>query len=125
MLRSVNVLAVDDTPSLLDTIRWVLETDGYSVTTATSYPEALQLMVERIPDVVIADVRLKEFNGLGLLIRARLARPEATLIAVSGFLDEALAGEARRHNIAYLLKPFDGPTLLAAIQLQNDSLRGV
>ena len=111
----VRALVVDDDDSvLLIAARWLLEA-GYMVTTAGSFEEGLKAVQQpHCPEVLVVDVRLKDFNGLQLAILARQQRPDTRIIVTSGWDDPVLRADAEQCGAAYLCKPFSCAQLLAA-----------
>src|SRR5437763_2784342 len=69
-----SVLLVDPEPGVIVTLKMILERDGYSVSTATSYAEATALLQNQSWDILITELDL-EAEALGL----RLAREAKSL----------------------------------------------
>ena len=65
------VLAVDDDPAILRTLSINLRARGYDVETAGDGRSALQIVDERMPDVVILDLGLPDVDGVAVLRRLR------------------------------------------------------
>ena len=66
-----HVLVVDDDDSIRETFLYHLERAGYHVTAAATAEEALGLLSEVDPGVVITDIRMPGLDGLELLGRIR------------------------------------------------------
>jgi DNA-binding NtrC family response regulator len=109
------VLIVEDDPATLDGLAAYVHSAGFSVIPAPSYTEARRLMPFARPDVVVADVRLGEYNGLQLLVQARALDPPPAVIVTSGFQDPVLVAEAERLGAVFLLKPINPERLLGLI----------
>jgi DNA-binding response OmpR family regulator len=113
------VLVVDDEPSILETTRFILESEGYHVLTARDGEEALRVVRVARPPVVLLDVMLPKLDGF-VVTRAIKADPElaATFVLVltarGQKADEAMALEAGAD--AYMRKPFDDEEILARIE---------
>ena len=69
--RSITVLVVDDEPHLVDVVRMNLEVEGYRVIEATNGLEALELLKQDLPDLVVLDVMMPELDGFETLRRIR------------------------------------------------------
>jgi CheY-like chemotaxis protein len=105
------VLVVDDDPEIRDVIATVLESDGYSVETATNGAEALRMAEEREPSAIILDSVMPVMDGREFLTRwhTRPAKQRAPVLVVSAVRDWRTALDLGAK--AYLSKPFDIETL--------------
>src|SRR4051812_3785454 len=61
------VLIVDDSPSVLQMLRFVLESEHYDVITASDGAEGLQKIGERLPDLVLTDSIMPGMDGYAFL----------------------------------------------------------
>ncbi len=61
---SIHVLIVDDEPDILEFIRYNLQKEGYSVSSAGSGSEALAKARERLPDLILLDIMMPEMDGI-------------------------------------------------------------
>ena len=68
---TAKILAVDDTPQNLRLLEALLSTDGYDVLTATSGDEALRLVSEEHPDLLLVDILMPGIDGYELCRRIR------------------------------------------------------
>ena len=68
---SARILAVDDTPQNLRLLEALLSTDGYEVLTAASGDEALGVVSERHPDLLLVDILMPGMDGYELCRRIR------------------------------------------------------
>ena len=102
------VLVVDDEPSVADVCREFLTGEGFEVTVAASGEEALDLIPELAPDVILTDINLPGLSGLEVMRHARSADPDACIIVVTGYASTASAIDALRQGAyEYVTKPFD------------------
>lgn len=112
------VLIVDDEPNLLRAVAACLSGEGYEVATARSGEEALVLIAQRLPDLIVSDIRMPRMDGYALARHLR-SNPRTDLIPII-FLtakDESsdrIAG-IRSGVDAYLTKPFEPDELIAVI----------
>jgi len=109
------VLIAEDDPETLKGLAIYLRGLGFSVVPLPSFPEAHRILPFAKPDVVVADVRLGEYNGLQLAVEARTLDPAPAIIVTSGYADPVLKAEAERLGAAFLLKPFEPARLLDLI----------
>src|ERR1043166_4718756 len=61
------ILVVDDEPSIRMLIRTILQSEGHSITTASNGREALEMVIENVPDLIVLDLMMPEMDGWHLL----------------------------------------------------------
>jgi DNA-binding NtrC family response regulator len=99
------VLVVDTDFTVLHGFAQALRQAGYLVFEASSYEDGKRLWREITPAVLIVDIRLGEFNGLQLLMRARAGRPDLKGIITCPVADHVLEAETQRFGGTFLVKP--------------------
>jgi DNA-binding response OmpR family regulator len=109
------VLIAEDDPATLVGLAGYLRGEGFSAIPLPTFAEARRIMPFAKPDVVVADVRLGEYNGLQLAVQARGLDPPPVIIVTSGFDDPVLKAEAERLGATFLMKPFEPSQLLQMI----------
>src|SRR5689334_16484777 len=82
---------------------------------ASSYEEGKRLWREITPAVLVVDIRLGQFNGLQLLMRARADRPDLKCIITCPFPDPVLEAETHRFGGIFLIKPIAPAQIVAAV----------
>ena len=84
MSSARNILVTDDNRATLRTLSAGLEDMGYRVITAVNGREALVLIRRQAFNIVVADIKLPDINGvkLGKLIREKY--PETAILFISG-----------------------------------------
>jgi PAS domain S-box-containing protein len=118
-LTNIVVLAVDDDPDALTLVQEILESAGARVRTAASAMDALQLIAEEPPDVLVSDLGMPAIDGFELIRRIRqmsgAARdlPAAALTAYARSEDRAKT--LRSGFEMHLAKPIDPAELIAAV----------
>jgi CheY-like chemotaxis protein len=80
----LRLLFVDDEPALREVASAVLAEQGYDVLTAEDGLDALRLLADPLPDVVISDLTMPRMSGFELLEVVRERFPRVPVIAVSG-----------------------------------------
>jgi DNA-binding response OmpR family regulator len=110
---AVHVLIVDVDDARRNSLIETLEEEGYEVAGADSFQRARELLKETAPDLLITEARLKEFNGLQLVI-ARVT-PIPTIV-LAGVPDPVLETEARQLGADYLARPFSQSSLLELVE---------
>ena len=115
LLRGVDVLVVDDEPDARELISAVLASSGATVRLASSLDEAIALLRERRPDVLLSDIGLPSADGYALIRRVReldATLPAAALTAFASIDDHRRALEAGFQ--AHVTKPIE-PSDLALL----------
>jgi CheY-like chemotaxis protein len=108
------ILIVDDTPVNLKLTRILLVNEGYKVKTAASAEEALQLLREIHPDLILTDIQLPGMDGFELTrrLKAADATRDIQVVALTAFAmkgDQDKAAEVGCDG--YITKPIDTRTL--------------
>ncbi len=116
---SKRLLVVDDEPNLLRAVAAILRGEGFEVSTARSGREALVLVAQNTPDLIVSDVRMPGMDGFELARKLRSA-PNFSLIPVI-FLTAKDETEDRVEGFqagvdVYLTKPFEPNELVAVIK---------
>jgi two-component system response regulator HydG len=110
------ILAVDDDIEILESIKAILESEGYVVETATRGAEALEKALKQSFDLALLDVKLPDIEGQKLLGRMSEIRPDMKKIMVTGYASTDNAIEALNSGAnAYLTKPVDPEELLKVV----------
>ena len=78
------ILVIDDDTAIRTMVRMALEHAGHTVTEAPDGRAGLQLLSERMPELVITDLIMPEKEGLEVMMEARKTHPSLRFIAMSG-----------------------------------------
>ncbi|MBR4896661.1 MAG: response regulator transcription factor [Clostridia bacterium] len=109
------ILIIDDDAHIREMLRQTLTGEGYTVFCAGSVPDALLVLADRMPDLILLDLMLPGLSGESLLPRIR----EIPVIVISAKAEIADKVELLMSGAAdYLTKPFAMPELLARIAVQ-------
>jgi len=101
------VLVVDDEQGMREFLTMLLEKQGHRVITAAEGEQALQLVAEHTPDLVISDLRMPNVDGIGLLAGIRKQYPELPVILVTAYASSDSTIQAMRLGADdYITKPF-------------------
>ncbi len=111
------ILVVDDEADFLATYDRLLRRQGYHTITAATLQGALAALEGEPPDLIIADLRLSDGDGLEVVRAARAQLRPPPVIVVTGFA----SAESRRQALAagataYLAKPFSASALAALVR---------
>ena len=113
------ILVVEDNHLTRKVVRIALKTEGYTVLEAPDGRCALELMAERLPDLVLQDLMLPDVDGFELLKRLR-SMPggmDVPILAFSAFVGKL--EEARKLKLGfagYIAKPIEPSQLIKAIR---------
>ena len=110
------VLIVDTNAATVEDVATTVRSEGYSVLKALTFEDGRRLWRSMHPDVLIVDIRLGQYNGLQLLMRARCDKPDLTGVVTSPVPDSVLEAEAIRFGGTFLIKPVSPRQLLEAIR---------
>lgn len=119
-----NILVIDDDICIGNMLEELLSKEGYGVSRAYSGTEALYVLSESAPDLILLDLMLPGLDGEKLLARIE----NIPVIVVSARADVADKVALLLHGAAdYVTKPFDTSELLAriAVQMRNSHTRSL
>lgn len=103
-------------PGLSDVLQLVpiLSALGFQITATETFQEAKQSL-RTPPRLLVADIRLGEFNGLHLVLRGRSTRPDMAAVVTSAIDDPVLRAEAEAMGATFVVRPIGAEELRAAI----------
>ena len=120
------VLVVDDSPLMLEAAAAILESEGYAVRTAIDGVEAIDVVAEWRPSIVLLDVHMPRLNGVETARRLRIDHPPGSLglMMMSGVtLDAAWMSHAKAAGFDDCIdKTADPDEWLASLQRLADVL---
>ncbi len=103
------ILLVDDESAVREGIRNRTPWERYNfkvVGEAGNGIEALEMIEELHPDVVITDIKMPYLDGMELIKEIRRSHPPVTIIIISGYDEFTYAQQAIRYDVSeYVLKP--------------------
>lgn len=112
-----SILIVDDSPFVRAVLRGMLEDIGYSsIAVAGNRLEAMRLIRDHLPDIVLLDIILPDANGIDILESIHQISPDISVIICSSIGQEKTMRKALQHGaVAYLHKPATKQTLAEAL----------
>ena len=118
MTEKKRVLLVDDQAGILKVLRIQLKIHGFDVATASTGTEAVEMVREREPDVILLDILLPDINGFDVLARVK----EFSQVPIIAFTaNPSMAQKAITMGaVDSISKPFDVDRLSEKIKLVLD-----
>ena len=117
--RHFHILVVDDQPDMLALIGRALQDEQYTVSKATSGPEALRMIDEHMPDLVVLDYKMAGMDGMAVVKTLR-AKPETQplpVLMLTAMTDEPSTRAGFEAGVTdYVTKPFSIPQLTARVR---------
>lgn len=111
------ILVVDDEVSILQSLRGVLEDEGYRVAVAVDGREALGELQKDVPDVMLLDIWMPGMDGLSVLAEVKKILPMLPVIIISGHGNIETAVKATRIGaFDYVEKPLSLDRILVSVQ---------
>ncbi|HON18686.1 MAG TPA: sigma-54 dependent transcriptional regulator [Salinivirgaceae bacterium] len=112
-----NILVVDDETSIRNTLKEILEYEGFNVILSADGQEALEQINDNPIDIVLCDIKMPGMDGIELLERILQNHPDIPVIMISGHGNVDTAVEAiKKGAFDYISKPLDLNRLLVTIR---------
>jgi two-component system chemotaxis response regulator CheY len=109
------VLVVDDDEAICDLVELVLDDEGYTVTCCTDPADALRLVAQRPPALILLDLRMPAMDGEDF-VRACRAMPNPTApIVVFSAMRNIKDHAARLGAVGWIAKPFDLDDVISTV----------
>ena len=112
-----HILVVDDEPAMRESLREILELEGFQVSLADGGEAALDILEQAPIDLMLLDLKMKGMDGLETTEAAKHLSPETVIIMLTahGTLESAI-GAMRYGAFDYLLKPAAVGDIIASVQ---------
>ncbi|MDC0580256.1 sigma-54 dependent transcriptional regulator [Bacteroidia bacterium] len=111
------ILIVDDEESIRETLREILEYEGYEIEEASDGEKAISLIKKFNYDAVLSDIKMPKLDGIEVLERAKSIAPELPFIMISGHGTIETAIEATKKGaFDFINKPPDLNKLLITVR---------
>ena len=116
-MSKIKVLLVDDEEAYVKTLAERMAMRDVGSRVALSGEEALQMLEEEPPDVMVLDLRMPGIDGMEVLERVKKKHPQIEVIILTGHGSDREEKEARRLGaFEYLQKPADTAHLLSTVR---------
>ncbi|MFO7838013.1 MAG: hybrid sensor histidine kinase/response regulator [Desulfosalsimonadaceae bacterium] len=122
-MQTPPILLVDDEPDIREVLSISLVDAGYTVYTAESAAQALEIMNEAAPSIVLTDIKMPGMDGIELLEKIKHEYPETEVIMITGHGDMDVAIKSLRNEaIDFITKPINDHALDAALKKAREKL---
>jgi len=114
-----HILIAEDTPTLLEVMREILQSDGHDIILASNGREALAAFEQQVPDLILSDLMMPQMDGLALLeaVRANPSGAAVPFLFVSARTENTATRKARELGADdYIFKPFGADELVRAVR---------
>lgn len=112
------ILVVDDDPYILMSLEFLMQKNGYSVVVARNGTEALQLVQQEIPDLVVLDIMMPDIDGYAIceFIKEQPALNHIIVVFLSAKTRESDQRKGLELGAAaFVFKPFSTRSLIKEI----------
>jgi CheY-like chemotaxis protein len=109
------ILVIDDTATMRQLVRRMLERAAHSVVEAEDGEAGLSVIERQGPDLVITDLIMPKMEGIETIQRIKRSRPGTKIIAMSGSDERNLNAARKLGADAAIAKPFGTAALLDTI----------
>jgi two-component system response regulator FixJ len=117
VIETASVVIIDDDEAVLDSLRVLLEAEGFDVQTFERASTFLQRFEGKLPRCLVTDVRMPGMDGLELLQALSARGPLPPVIVITGHGEVPMAVQAMKLGARdFLEKPFDPNALLASVR---------
>lgn len=115
---SHHILIVDDEPDVLRVLEELFTHRGYQITKASDGKQALEMLDEISPDLILADYQMPVMNGIELFQATQKIRPDVVriLLTAHGDLKVAVAAINEGNVYKFINKPWNNNYLALTIQ---------
>ena len=118
------ILVIDDEAAIRDSLRMILEYQGYGVMTAATGDEGAALVEREAPDLVFLDIKMPGMDGLEVLQRLTHLTDVTPIVVMSGHGTISTAVEATRLGaFDFVEKPLESERVLVLVRNAVDSRR--
>ena len=111
----LSIFIVDDDPGALNSLTFLLESEGYSVIGFRDAAELLSSLPRPDPSCVIIDYKMPVIDGMDLFCRLREAGVRSPVILTTGHPDPAIRIRAEEAGLDLIEKPLSQDVLLSAL----------
>src|SRR6187401_250345 len=118
------ILVIDDEAGIRDSMRMILEYEGYDCLLAATGPEGLAMAEREAPDLVFLDIKMPAMDGIEVLERLKARSDAPPVVMISGHATVSTAVEATRKGaFDFIEKPLASDRVLLTVRHAVDQRR--
>ena len=122
MKPKASVLIAEDEAQARESLRALLEDEGYQVSSAATGDEAIEICQTKKFDIILMDVRMPGMNGVEAFRKIKTFSKDSKIIMMSAYsIDEMKLEALREGAIAFLQKPLDISQVLKLIEEEDNT----
>jgi signal transduction histidine kinase len=123
VMKNNKILLVDDEEGIRKVLKITLESSGYDVCLAPDGETGLKTFADKMPCIVITDIKMPGIDGIEVLKRIKNLNPETEVIVITGHGDMDLVVKSLQYEAAdFITKPIDIDDLESAIKKAQDRI---
>lgn len=112
-----NILVMEDELSVAKGLEMVLTEEGYAVDLAMTGKDALEFFDRKAFDLLVADLRLPDINGMEVIRTVKAKKPKTGVVVITGYASVNSAVDAMKlGSFDYLPKPFTDDEIKSAVE---------
>jgi DNA-binding response OmpR family regulator len=125
VVNVTRILVMEDDLNIARGLATVLGDEEYSVRVAGDGQSAIDAFKEEDFDLLIADIRLPDMNGLDVIKQVRHHSPDTKIIVITGFVSTSVAVDAMHNGVTdFLPKPFSEQQILKSVKATLQKRQG-
>ncbi|MBN2715850.1 MAG: response regulator [Deltaproteobacteria bacterium] len=110
--KDISLLIVDDDPPVAASLRRLFQRSGFRVSVAGSGNQAIEMLAQVAPRVVVSDYRMPDISGIDVLMEVQRRTPDAICVLISGYADSgelqsSIKKLQKGHPFFFVAKPWD------------------
>lgn len=107
-MRNEKILIVDDSKEIRNILSTFLKEEGFEIYTAENGKKALDLIKEKVIDLIITDIRMPEMDGYQLTKKMKEEKPRVGIIIMTAYTSIYTEGDIRKIGADdHISKPFE------------------
>jgi FixJ family two-component response regulator len=116
-LRDKTIFVVEDDPDVLNSLRFLLETEGFKVRTFASGPALLSTSLPAPDDCLVIDYKMAEMDGFDLIVHLRDRQVSSPVVLVTAYPGHTVTARAQACGVRHIVfKPHIEESLIAHVQ---------